>query len=150
MLPSWPVYLGPPYHTSSTTAQGASVEDEAIQHDHYLVLVSVNLDPERERYCLRSLFQRRLDDLILAPTFTNLLQEEVQTLLERTSPVVFLGPHVEGDCVYDDRTSGAGAPMDHLISLGHRRIGFINGVVRPGAAENRSAGRTPSAWCPWG
>ncbi len=115
----------------------AGVEDEAMQRGYYLVLVSINLDPERERHCLRSLSQRRLDGLILAPTFTNLLQEEVQTLLERTSPVVFLGLHVETDCVYNDRTSGTEALMDHLISLGHKRIGFINGVVRPGAAENR-------------
>jgi LacI family transcriptional regulator len=116
----------------------AGVEDEAIRCDYYVVLVSVNLDPERERHCLRSLSQRRLDGLILSTTSSNLPQKEVQTLLERSGPIVFLGPHVEGDNVYEDRASGAEALMDHLISLGHRRIGFIDGVAFPGQAEHRT------------
>ena len=115
----------------------AGVEDEVMKRNYYLVLVSASLDPEREHHCLRSLFQRRLDGLILAPTFADLFQEEIQVLLERTSPVVFVTSQEEADCVYADVRSGAEALMDHLISLGHRRIGFVCGVARRDMARIR-------------
>lgn len=115
----------------------AGVEDEAAQREYHIVLFSANLDPERERDCLRSLFQQRLDGLILAPTFADLFQDEVQALLERTRPVVFLTAQEGADCVHADRRGGAEAVMDHLIAQGHRRIGFINGVARQGMAQNR-------------
>jgi LacI family transcriptional regulator len=115
----------------------AGVEDEVLQHDYYVMLVSASLNPERERRCLRSLFQQRLDGLILVPTFGDLFQDEVQALSTRTSPVVFLAPQQGADYVCADVRSGAEEVMDHLASLGHRRIGFINGVARSDMARIR-------------
>ena len=113
------------------------VEDEVMEHDYYLVVVSANLDPERERHCLRSLFQQRLDGLILAPTFDDLYETEIHELLTGTNPAVFIAPQDGADCVYADVRNGAEALMDHLISLGHRRISFVHGVARPGLAQQR-------------
>jgi LacI family transcriptional regulator len=117
----------------------AGVEAEVVEHDYYLVLVSATLDPERERHCLRSLFQQRLDGLVLAPTFADLFQDEIEELLDHTSPVAFVSPHPDADCAYADVRSGAEALMDHLIALGHRRIGFVHGVARDGLASTRIA-----------
>jgi LacI family transcriptional regulator len=117
----------------------SGVEAEVVAHDYYLVLVSATLDPERERHCLRSLFQQRLDGLILAPTFPDLLEDEIEDLLDHTCPVVFVTPYPDADCAYADVRSGAEALMDHLIALGHRRIGFLHGVAREGLASVRAA-----------
>jgi LacI family transcriptional regulator len=113
------------------------VEDEVVRQDYYLVVVSANLDPEREGHCLQSLFEQRLDGLILAPTFIDRLTADVEALLQRASSVVFLIEQEGANCVYADTRGGAKAMMDHLISLGHSRIAFVNGVVRPGMAQNR-------------
>jgi LacI family transcriptional regulator len=115
----------------------SGVEAEVVAQDYYLVLISATLDPERERHCLRSLFQQRLDGLILAPTFPDLLEDEIEELLDHTSPVVFVTPYPDADCAYADMRGGAEAMMDHLIALGHRRIGFVHGVARNGLSGAR-------------
>ena len=117
----------------------SGVEAEVVAQDYYLVLISATLDPERERHCLRSLVQQRLDGLILAPTFADLLEQEIEDLLEHTGSVVFCNPYPDADCAYADVRSGAEAMMDHLIALGHRRIGFVHGVARDGLAGARVA-----------
>jgi LacI family transcriptional regulator len=117
----------------------SGVEAEVIEQGCYLVLVSAKLDPERERHCLRSLFQHRLDGLILAPTFADLFESELDELLDHTRPVVFVAPYTDADCVCADTRSGAEALMEHLVSLGHTRIGFIYGVAREGMADVRLA-----------
>jgi LacI family transcriptional regulator len=115
----------------------SGVEAEVVKQGYYLVLVSAALDPERERHCMRSLFQRRLDGLILAPTFADLLQDEIEELLDHTRPVVFVTPQPDADCACANVRSGAEAMMDHLVALGHSRIGFIHGVARNGLASTR-------------
>jgi LacI family transcriptional regulator len=117
----------------------SGVEAEVVEQGCYLVLVSAKLDPERERHCLRSLFQHRLDGLILAPTFADLFESELDELLDHTRPVVFVAPYPDADCVCADTRSGAEAMMAHLTGLGHTRIGFIYGVAREGMADVRLA-----------
>ena len=85
----------------------SGVEAEVVEQGYYLVLVSAKLDPERERHCLRSLFQQRLDGLILAPTFADLFQTEIDELLDRTRPVVFCSLYADADCACADVRSGA-------------------------------------------
>jgi LacI family transcriptional regulator len=115
----------------------SGVEAEVVEQGYYLVLVSAKLDPERERHCLRSLFQQRLDGLILAPTFEDLFESELEELIGNTRPVVFVVPRPDADAVCADVRSGAEALMDHLVSLGHTRIGFVHGVARDGLADTR-------------
>jgi len=107
-----------------------SVEAEAASNGYHLSVVSSNFDLERERSCLSSLLQQRLDGVVLMPTFLDMLTEELATLRQRMRPAVSL-IKVEGfDCVVSDIYQGAEALMDHLLGLGHRRIALVNGVVR--------------------
>lgn len=112
-------------------------EEEITARGYHLALVTANLDLERERRCLHSLFQQRLDGLILMPTFTDQLTEEMDLLCERACPAVFITP-IEGiDWVFPDIRGGAEAIMEHLLELGHTRIGFINGAARPHLSQTR-------------
>ena len=112
-------------------------EEEITTQGYHLALVTANLDPERERRCLRSLFQQRLDGLILMPTFGDLFPDEMEALAERTCPAVFITPIEGADWVFPDIRSGAEALMDHLLGLGHKRIGFVNGAARPHLSQTR-------------
>ncbi|MGC9346776.1 MAG: LacI family DNA-binding transcriptional regulator [Anaerolineae bacterium] len=105
-------------------------EDEIANRGYHLVLETAHLDPERERRSLQSLFQGRLDGLILIPTFIERFSDELQLLAERHSPVVLLKPNEDTDWVFPDIRAGYEVLMDHLLELGHRRIAFINGVLR--------------------
>lgn len=105
---------------------------------YHLSLSLSNLDLERERWCLKSLQERRYDGLILLPTFADILIDEVKALSKRSSPAVFIGPPMEGaDWVFTDIRSGAEAVVDHLLRLGHTRIGFINGAARRSLSQTR-------------
>lgn len=114
------------------------IEQELTDHGYHLSLVVTNFDPERERVCFQSLFQQRLDGLILMPTFWDMLPAEMQALSDRGSPAVFIPAEETGmDWVAPDIRSGADQMMAHLLALGHRRIGFISGAVRPELTQTR-------------
>ena len=115
----------------------SGVDKELTECGYYLCLVSANLDPERESRCLRSLFQQRLDGLILLPTFADLFADEVEALSKRSSPAVFISPVQGADWVLPDIPGGAELLLNHVLSLGHRRIGFINGVARRNMGRER-------------
>ncbi len=108
----------------------AGAEEEITEQGYHLVLVTSNLDPMRERRCLQSLFQQRLDGVILMPTFLDRFVDEMEALSERNSPVVVIGSSASADSVNPDIEGGATAMMEHLLGLGHERIAFINGVAR--------------------
>ncbi|MDF1513458.1 MAG: LacI family DNA-binding transcriptional regulator [Anaerolineae bacterium] len=116
----------------------AGIEEELTERGYHLALVVTNFDPERERSCFHALFQQRLDGLILMPTFWDMLPDEMAMLAERGSPAVFIpAEKASVDWVAPDIKMGAELLMDHLLNLGHRRIGFINGVVRSNLTQIR-------------
>ncbi len=112
-------------------------EEKIAAQGYHLALVTANLDSERERHCLQSLLQQRLDGLILMPTFIDQFVEEMDRLRTWNSPVVFITPVEDADWVFPDIRGGAEAMMDHLLGLGHRRIAFVNGVARRRLSQTR-------------
>jgi LacI family transcriptional regulator len=130
-------FLMPAVHNPHYWSILEGAEEEITGRGYHLALVTANLDPERERRCLRSLLQQRLDGLILMPTFIDLLTDEMEPLSQRSSPVVFITPVDGADWVFPDIRGGAEAMMDHLLDLGHRRIAFINGVARRNLSQTR-------------
>jgi LacI family transcriptional regulator len=113
------------------------VSEVVSDQDYHISLSIANLDLERERWCLRSLLEQRFDGLILLPSFTDVLIDEVKALSKRSSPAVFISPIEGADWVFTDIRGGAEALMAHLLSLGHQRIGFINGAARPQLSQTR-------------
>jgi LacI family transcriptional regulator len=108
--------------------RGISAEAEAAG---YSVLVShSSMTIEEERQSLRELSQRRVDGLILMVNF-KLLPDQILTQLQKSGrPVVEMtSSESVFDYVQDDYQQGTMALLDHLFSLGHRRIGFIYGVA---------------------
>jgi len=131
-------------------------QEVIADHGYHLALVTANLDPDRERRCLQSLLQRRLDGLILLPTFIDRFTDELKVLSKRNSLVVLISsiPSTVSDRVFVGVRGGAEQMMDHLLDLGHRRIAFVAGVARRNLSLTReqvyleklaSAGLEPDA-----
>jgi LacI family transcriptional regulator len=112
------------------TADGA--EQEARASGYNLLLSSADLNPEHGKDIFKDLSGRRIDGLILMGPFIFQSEEAQHTLTQLTKrrfPIVKLAEHPDTDCVvaaYDEATKEV---MSHLLSLQHRRIGFIYGVL---------------------
>lgn len=130
-------FLMPAVHNPHYWAILEGADEEITTRGYHLALVTSNLDLQREKRCLQSLFQQRLDGLILMPTFLDLLTDEMDLLCERTCPAVFIAQEEGADWVFPDIQGGAEAMMEHLLGFGHTRIGFVSGAARPHLAKTR-------------
>lgn len=99
-------------------------EQCAREHDYSILVCNIQGDPKRERVGIETLMRRRVDAIIFTtPTeWANL-----QLALDDGIPIVQVERPLSADHnrVLVDNYTGAVAAMEHLIQLGHRRIGFI-------------------------
>jgi LacI family transcriptional regulator len=114
------------------------VELVTREHGCQLVLSITGQEATRERQSLRALAEQRIDGLILILTYPGRLADELDALRLQGSPIVTFGHELPGkDLVTQDYGPGTAQMMEHLLALGHQRIGFIHGVARPGLAADR-------------
>lgn len=103
-----------------------SVEDVAASRRVIVLAASVDEDAERERRFTTGLFGRQVDGLILVPASHD--HSYLQGEQRSGTPIVFVDrpPRLlAADSVLTDNHGGAAAGVEHLISLGHRRIAFL-------------------------
>ena len=115
--------------------------DRAIEDFGYELIIHTtgkfikNLDIAWERQHVAQLNGSLTDGIIVVtPTTTN---------LPSAFPLVMIDPHVQGDnfpSVISTNRDGALSVMEYLISLGHRRIGFIGGRPDLQSAIRRQQG----------
>lgn len=117
------------------------VEDEARAKGYQLRLLSSGMNPDLEQLSFRNLLQQRIDGLVLMSTYNKNLAEDFQMLARRNSPLVVLGRYSDDvrdiDTVTPGHGDGAVQILEHLVELGHRRIGFVMGVLRPPLGNER-------------
>jgi DNA-binding LacI/PurR family transcriptional regulator len=123
-----------------TAARG--IEDVAIERDYSLVICSTDGDERRERGYIDVLEARQVDGIIyMAGLAAN--RRLAELVHSGHIPVVtadeqLKGLDLPGVFLRNDR---AGAMVaDHLISLGHRRLGFIGGPRHLPTVGERLAG----------
>lgn len=114
--------------------------DEASRNGYGVVLAHTSLNREREVETLRGLIERRFDGVILATTYSEQSPIEIRRLINAGGAVVTLSRTWDGaDRVVYFSEQTATLLLDHLYSLGHRRIGLMIGVAREGMAPERIA-----------
>lgn len=126
--------LLPDLHNPFYWKIASGVEQEAQNAGFDLLLFSTSLNAEREEHTLRALSRRQIDGLILNLTFPGRISEALKLLARRHNPVVILGqpiPNLDAVIVNPGYQTYAHELMAHLFALGHRRIGFIYGLVNP-------------------
>lgn len=103
------------------------IQDYLKENGFLSLIVNSDWDPEQEQAAIRTLLSRPVDGLI----FVEYSHRATGDALEQSSkPRVFVhrlfGSPIKNSVVPDDHY-GAGLATGHLISLGHRRVGYVNG-----------------------
>lgn len=110
------------------------IENHVSAAGYCAFLCNTHRDVGRETAFVQTLIERRVDGVVFCPTrmkagdnAQNL--RNVEQLCRSGIPVVAIGSHFEGvSRIYVDTFEGAHTAVDYLVSLGHRAIGFIDGL----------------------
>ncbi len=128
-----------PFYTN--IARG--VEDVAHDHNYSLILGNTDEDPEKEKKYLQLLESKQADGLIIAVTdrsYPYLQSLPIQNLalvgIDRS--LFDLGV----DSVLIENKEGTRTAIEHLLALGHRRIGLLTGARGITPTEERLSGYT--------
>ena len=117
------------------------VEDVAQSEGFSLVLCNADRGKAKQRQYLERLLAGGVKGMIIAPA-TNAIND-LKRLPRRGVALVIVDwryPLPDADNVYTDSIAGARQLTNHLIQLGHRRIGMISGPRGDMTAEDRVAG----------
>ena len=103
------------------------IQDYLHEHGFLSLIVNSDWDPDQEQTAIKTLLSRPVDGII----FVEYSHRATSDILEQSNkPRVFVhrlfSSPIKNSVVPDD-FYGAGLATAHLIGLGHRRIGYING-----------------------
>lgn len=107
-----------------------ALENVASAKQYDLILCLTNHGPDKERQLIDNLLRRKVDGIIFATA--PLWSEAIKAPVEFGIPVVLTNRRLESydtDYVVSDNASGAYKMTQHLLSLGHRHIAFVQGRV---------------------
>jgi LacI family transcriptional regulator len=124
-----------------SSALHRAVENVARRRGVAVLAGSLDEDPARERELVAAFASRRVDGLVIMPTGTD--HRYLLTERRAGTPMVFMDRspgQLEADVVLSDNRDGARAGVAHLISAGHRHIGFLGDLVGIATARERHAG----------
>jgi len=119
-----------------------SIVREARSRGVQVILMTTQEDARLEQDALDTLAARRVGGVIATPTSTN--AASWQRLIELDTNIVFVDRYVEGvveaDHVSIDNERSARQATEHLLDLGHARIGFISGPLSTTTGRARTEG----------
>jgi LacI family transcriptional regulator len=104
------------------------IEDCLATQDYTALMANTDNDVARERQVFRALRARQVDGFILLTSHRN--DVTLKALIEAGIPVVVVNRHATGpdvSSVSGDDAAGMSALVDHLVSLGHKRIAAVSG-----------------------
>ena len=113
-------------------------EDVAVQRGYEIIVSSTNYDPVRMALSVRRMLERKVEGVgIMTSEMEPSLTDQ---LVRRKVPTVFLdvgSVHGLISNIQVDYASGINQAVEHLLNLGHRRIGFISGPLSLKSARTR-------------
>jgi LacI family transcriptional regulator len=123
------------------------VEDAARRAGYLVVVCNTDREPDTERRYVATLSDYRVDALIfvggdiVSPSAQRKLKQQLAVATKRgTLAVACAGEHAGLPTIDIDHQAAARDMTDHLLELGHRRIGFIGGQRDVSTAVQREAG----------
>jgi LacI family transcriptional regulator len=108
----------------------AGIQEAMEEHGYTLIVCNSASDPNRERREVDMLVGSRADGLIVASAFQADTPDFYEQLEELHVPFVLIDRYFPSyDCprVMGDDRRAAALCANHLIELGHRKIGFLSG-----------------------
>jgi LacI family transcriptional regulator len=124
------------------TAIVRAAEEVARRADYHVILCDTRADLGVERGVVEELIAHRVEGAVIAPV-SDRSATHLRRLAEFGVPFVLIDrtiPGVDCDVVLGDSSGGARLLVEHLVSLGHRRIGFIVESDDVSTARDRRAG----------
>jgi LacI family transcriptional regulator len=115
-----------------------SFERLAIQHQYDILLTSTDYQTPRMTVCLRRMLERKVDGVAIMTSEMDL--GLIKELSRRGVPMVFMdvgqvGPKMSHVSI--DYANGIRQAVDHVVALGHKRVGFISGPLDLHSARTR-------------
>ncbi|MBW7886257.1 MAG: LacI family DNA-binding transcriptional regulator [Caldilineaceae bacterium] len=117
------------------------VEDACFSEGFNVVLCNTNEDPAKAQVHLANLTEHRIAGFVVVSP--DKLERRLQRLLDEAYLIVLADrpfPNLETDSVVADNYGGARRAVQHLLDLGHRRIGFVAGSATLGTVQERWRG----------
>lgn len=128
--------IGNPVYVEMMTA----IQHEVAAQGYRLVVATTGDTPASTTELVRSLSAGLVDGLVISPLRVN--AQLVADLRAAPMPVVVIGRRLVDDSldsVSTDSAGGIGQAVEHVLQLGRRRLGFLNGPLdtTPGEARQR-------------
>ena len=138
-------FIIPDIHNPHFWEIADGVEQEAYAAGYHMLLSSIPPENKNAEDIFKNLSQRRIDGLVMVPSFIYQSEEAQKTLaslLKRRLPIVgIMADHGDADYDFDrvisDFRDTTLEVMEHLLSLGHKRIGLIYGIAVPELGNDR-------------
>lgn len=118
-------------------------EDIASEGGYGTLLCNTDNDVNKEASYLQLLAQRRIDGLLLIPSGDEDPPPGLLQILAQDAPVVVMDRHLNGftgDSIFVDNRLGASLAAEHVVELGHERVGIINRALDTSTARHRQEG----------
>jgi len=113
-------------------------EDTAIQHRYEVMLANTSYDLDRMTHAVQRMIERKVDGV--AVMTSEIDRALIDELAKQGLSMVFLDVGKVGkksSNIAVDYSGGIRQAVQHLVSLGHRRIGFISGPLTLKSARIR-------------
>jgi len=123
------------------TALADAISQLLTEHGYQLLLSSTRDDPQVEENTLHTLIGHDVDGLLWVPTAGD--DQRLDFLQSQRLPAIAIVRRVEGnriDTIVFEDFAGSKAGTQHLIDLGHKRIGYIGGDVKYSSNHERWQG----------
>lgn len=117
------------------------IETYLGKKNYDIIVTNTDYDTDKEKESAEMFYSKRVDGIIIVPGGDN--DEQVRFLTERDIPVVLLDkriPNLNVDVVLVNNIEGSKQLIEHLISLGHERIGIIAGPFNSTTGKERLEG----------
>lgn len=122
----------------------ATVEgiQDGLRHAGYSISIAYsNRDQAIAAQAIHTFYSHQVDGIIILNSWLHTFNDPILSLQDR--PFVFINRlfgNSSQNCVGPGDRQGARLATQHLVDLGHRRIGYINGMEDWLEAQNRLAG----------
>jgi len=118
-----------------------AIQEVCLPNGYLMLFVYSGNNPDREKKLVRMFRAKRVDGVIMQPVTSDPL-EAIKPLRQARTPVVLLQHDCPGvPCVVLTDVQGGQLATQHLLDLGHRRIGLVKGRLPSAArAEERLIG----------
>lgn len=117
------------------------IEKQLIEKGYSSILTDTDYDIDKEKKMVALLCAKRVDGFIIVPAGGE--DKHIESLIEREIPVVLIDHRMkklQTDTILLKHKRGTQQLTEHLMRLGHKRIGIITGPLNCFTGKERLAG----------